>query len=226
MQKILIIEDDSSIREMLIYALRSAGFETVGFEYGEHLLEHLKTEKPALVLLDIMLPGSDGLMLLKAIRENSTFKKLPVIMLTAKGSELDRIKGFELGADDYVVKPFSVMEVLARIKAVLRRSLDEGDEEVPNITVGGIVLNPNTRKVKVDNELIPLTFKEFELLTYLMRKQGTVLSRERLLEKVWGYDYRGESRTVDMHIKTLRQKLGQSGEYIKTVRNVGYKLEG
>lgn len=224
MPKILVIEDDSAIREMLIYALSGAGYEAVGLASGEHFLEVLKDENPSLVLLDIMLPGSDGLSILKNIRESKVYKKLPVVMLTAKGSELDRVRGLELGADDYVVKPFSVMEVLARVKTVLRRSVDD-PEELPELSVGAITLNPNKRKVSVDGDEVSLTFKEFELLWYLMKKSGTALSRERLLEKVWGYDYAGESRTVDMHIKSLRQKLNQGSEHIKTIRNVGYKLE-
>lgn len=225
MQKILVVEDDSSIREMLLYALSGSGYKCAGVASGDNLLEVIRKEKPALVLLDIMLPGKDGLSLLRQIRDNQATKKLPVIMLTAKGTELDRIKGLELGADDYVVKPFSVMEVLARVKAVLRRTDDDSDS-LPELAIGSIVLNPDKRVVTVDSEPITLTFKEFELLAYLMKKNGIVLSRERLLEKVWGYNYAGESRTVDMHIKSLRQKLGESAVLIHTVRNVGYKLEG
>lgn len=224
MQKVLVVEDDTSIREMLLYALKSSGFEAVGIANGDELLASLNKEKPQLVLLDIMLPGTDGLSLLSSIRESVPHKRTPVIMLTAKGTELDRIKGLELGADDYVVKPFSVMEVLARVKAVLRRTEDD-QEIMPDLVAGPIVLNLEKRSVSVEGEEVTLTFKEFELLNYLMKKNGIVLSRERLLEKVWGYNYAGESRTVDMHIKSLRQKLGVHAELIKTVRNVGYKLE-
>ena len=223
MQKIFVIEDDDNIREMVLYALNTAGFEAEGFADGEEVFTVLSKSIPALILLDIMLPGIDGLSLLKRLKQTDRDQQIPVIMLTAKGSELDRIKGLDLGADDYVTKPFSVMEVISRVKAVLRRCQQNMDEP-GELKIGRISLHPAKRVVTVDNTEIPLTYKEFELLQYLMLNQGIALSRDKLLEQVWGFDYNGESRTVDMHIKSLRHKLGQAGNEIKTVRNVGYKI--
>jgi len=225
MQKIFIVEDDDSIRDMILYALPSAGFEAEGFADGEAFYAGLRKGLPSLVLLDIMLPGEDGISILKKLRSSGKQKPVPVIMLTAKGSELDRIKGLDLGADDYITKPFSVMEVISRVKAVLRRS--EGVPEKPDeIRIGDVTLYNGRRVVFVGAEEVRLTYKEFELLYYLMINEGIVLSRNKLLEQVWGFDYDGESRTVDMHVKSLRQKLGESGNLIKTVRNVGYKIGG
>jgi len=225
MQKIFIVEDDDSIRDMILYALPSAGFEAEGFADGEAFYAGLRNGLPSLVLLDIMLPGEDGISILKKLRSSGKQKPVPVIMLTAKGSELDRIKGLDLGADDYITKPFSVMEVISRVKAVLRRS--EGVPEKPDeIRIGDVTLYNGRRVVFVGAEEVRLTYKEFELLYYLMINEGIVLSRNKLLEQVWGFDYDGESRTVDMHVKSLRQKLGESGNLIKTVRNVGYKIGG
>lgn len=225
MQTIFVVEDDDSIREMVIYALRSANFEAKGFADGGDALTALAEFTPSLVLLDIMLPTVDGMTILKTIREEESTKDLPVIMLTAKGSEMDRIKGLDLGSDDYITKPFSIMEVLSRVKAVLRRSIPT---TVPEQTVelGEISLNPSKRIVLVHGEEIPLTYKEFELLHYMMTNKGIALSRDILLNEVWGFDYSGESRTVDMHIKSLRKKLGPVGDEIRTVRNVGYKIGG
>lgn len=218
MAKVFIVEDDEDIRELTIYALENAGFSAQGFENGEVFFAALKETVPDLVLLDIMLPGEDGLEILKKFRQKSA---IPVIMLTAKGSEADKVRGLNLGADDYVSKPFGVTELIARMNAVLRRSsvLDHSD-----LSYKKIRLQEQKRRVFVGNESITLTFTEFELLHYLLLNVDLVLSREKLMNAVWGYDYEGESRTVDMHIKSLRQKLKEGGEYIKTVRHIGYKL--
>lgn len=223
MHRVFVVEDDDDIREMLLYALNSAGFAAEGFERSDLLFPALEKSPPALLLLDIMLPGTDGLSLLKSLRQSEAYRNLAVIMLTAKGSEIDRIRGLDLGADDYITKPFSVMEVISRIKAVLRRTGAE-EQAQEALVCGAIHLNPAKRQVRAAHQEISLTFKEFELLQYLMLNEGIVLSRDRILEQVWGFDFSGESRTVDMHIKFLRQKLGESGSVIKTVRNVGYKI--
>lgn len=225
MQKVYVVEDDDSIRDMILYALSSAGFEAEGFADGEAFYARLRNGDPSLVLLDIMLPGEDGISILKKLRAWGTQKHVPVIMLTAKGSELDRIKGLDLGADDYIAKPFSVMEVMSRVKAVLRRSASR-EEKTSEIKIGSITLQNDRRVVLTGNQEVSLTYKEFELLYYMMVNEGIVLSRDRLIDQIWGFDYDGESRTVDMHIKSLRQKLGGSGDLIKTVRNVGYKIGG
>ena len=229
MQKIYIVEDDDNIREMILYALSSTEFEGIGFADGKTFRSALDQSVPALLLLDIMLPGEDGLAILESLKHSPKFSAIPVIMLTAKGSEYDRIKGLDLGADDYITKPFSILEVLSRIRAVLRRC-NVKDENM--LSLGNITLYPDKRSVFVPSENesdtlreISLTYKEFELLRYLMTNEGIVLSRDKLLEHIWGFDYGGESRTVDMHIKSLRQKLAHCGSYIKTVRNVGYKAD-
>jgi len=222
-QSIFVVEDDQSIREMLEYALLAAGYETMCFDNSEDFLVQLNRSIPALVVLDIMLPGEDGITTLKKLRQDTKTKKIPVIMLTAKTAEIDRIRGLDLGADDYISKPFSILEVISRIRAVLRRF--EQGLELSEIRLGDISLFEEKRKVLVKNNEIYLTFKEFELLHYLMRNKGIVLSRDQLLNQVWGFDYSGETRTVDMHIKTLRQKLGDANTLIKTIRNVGYKCE-
>jgi two-component system alkaline phosphatase synthesis response regulator PhoP len=221
--KIFIVEDDENIREMVSYAVKTAGFEAVGFSSGKELFRALSDSIPELILLDIMLPGDDGVTILKKIRADKNTAKLPVIMLTAKGSELDKVTGFDSGADDYITKPFSVMEMLSRIKAVLRRTKTEESPE--NIVLDELIISPEKRIVTSDNAEIPLTFKEFELLLFLARNKGIVLSRDKILTEIWGYDYDGENRTVDMHIKTLRKKLGESGNHIITIRNVGYKAD-
>jgi two-component system alkaline phosphatase synthesis response regulator PhoP len=216
-----VVEDDDNIRDMVIYAMSSAGFEALGFADGESFFAQTRTALPSLVLLDIMLPGDDGLFILKKLRASSRTVKLPVIMLTAKGSEHDRIKGLDLGADDYMTKPFSVMEVIARVRAVLRRSASEETRgSSGKMEIAGVVLDSPRRAVHAGGREVTLTYKEFELLHYLMMNEGIVLSREKLLDQVWGVDYCGESRTVDMHVKSLRQKLGEAGAVIKTVRNV------
>jgi two-component system alkaline phosphatase synthesis response regulator PhoP len=217
---IYTIEDEDNIRELLLYALKNAGFNAVGFSDGRSFFA--AKELPDLILLDILLPGEDGVSILKKIRNNPATEKIPVIMLTAKGTEYDKIKGLDTGADDYITKPFSVMEVISRIKAVLRRAqnIEKNDE----LTVGKIVLNTEKRLVTAGGNEVILTYKEFELLFYLMRNKGVVMSRDKILIQLWGYDYDGENRTVDMHIKTLRQKLGSAGDCIKTIRNIGYKI--
>lgn len=224
MAHIFIIEDDADIREITLYALRSAGFEATGFECGEDFFDAIEkqTTLPNLVLLDIMLPGDDGHEILKKLRRNPRYKALFIIMLTAKGSEYDKIKGLDSGADDYVTKPFGVMELISRIKAVLRRgSVAENQAE---FLYQNLRLDHLKRAVLVDGAPVTLTFKEYELLHYLFLNKGVALSRDKILEAVWGYAFEGESRTVDTHIKSLRQKLGDAGDYVVTLRNVGYKL--
>ena len=219
MRKIYIVEDDGDIREVALYALRSAGFEASGFECGEDFFTALDEGLPALVLLDIMLPGDDGLAILKRLRNAAQTKTLPVIMLTAKGSEFDKVKGLDLGADDYIAKPFGVMELISRINAVLRRAAPDGLTEF-----GCIVIDNAKRAVSAGGKPVALTYKEYELLHFLMLNKQIVLSRDKIMEAVWGYDFEGESRTLDMHIRSLRQKLNAAGGHIKTIRNVGYRL--
>jgi len=224
MSRIWIAEDDEDIREIVLYALRTANFEALGFESGDGLFAMLENnEKPDLLILDIMLPGNNGLAILKQLRQNPQHQNLPIMMLTAKGSEHDKVKGLDLGADDYLTKPFGVMELISRIKALLRRSsLTPSNSQ--EYMYQNIKINHTQRAVTTDGEPISLTFKEYELLYYLLINKGIVLNRDKILEAVWGYDYEGESRTLDMHVKRLRQKLGSAGEHIKTIRNVGYKL--
>ena len=218
------VDDDNTIRDIEVYTLTQTGFEAKGFADGISMLEALKTEKPELIVLDIMLPGKDGVEILKEIRSNPETRKIPVIMATAKGTEMDKIQGLDTGADDYLVKPFGVMEMVSRIKAVLRRC--ESDEKEEVLTVGEITLSDKEHLVTVNGKKVALTFKEFEILKLFMQSPGIVFSRDKLLSEVWGVDYLGESRTVDMHIKTLRQKLGDVGSRIETVIGVGYKMEG
>ena len=218
------VDDDNTIRDIEVYTLTQTGFEAKGFADGISMLEALKTEKPELIVLDIMLPGKDGVEVLKEIRSNPETRKIPVIMATAKGTEMDKIQGLDTGADDYLVKPFGVMEMVSRIKAVLRRC--EPDEKEEMLSIGEITLSDKEHLVTVNGEKVVLTFKEFEILKLFMSNPGIVFSRDKLLSEVWGIDYLGESRTVDMHIKTLRQKLGDAGALIETVIGVGYKMEG
>lgn len=225
MQTLFVVEDDENIRDMVLYALSSAGLEAEGFADGAALLAALQKGSASLVILDIMLPGEDGLSILKSLKQSERHKHIPVILLTAKGTEFDRVKGLDLGADDYITKPFSVLEVISRVKAVLRRC-GSGTEKSGPIKIGSVTLHAEKRAVWAGSEKVALTYKEFELLHYLMMNEGIVLSRDKLLNQVWGFDYHGESRTVDMHIKALRQKLGDGGGIIQTVRNVGYKMEG
>ena len=223
MQKIYIVEDDWDIREIVLYALRSAGFEGAGFENGKEFFAAIEKNRPSLVLLDVMLPGDDGLSILKQLRTTPDTKTLPVIMLTAKGSEYDKVKGLDLGADDYVTKPFGVMELISRVNAVLRRSLAPSETD-DQMVYGDLVFDNSRHTVISDGSPVALTHKEYSLLHYLMLNAGLVLGREKIMEAVWGYDFEGESRTLDMHIHSLRQKLGASGSHIKTIRNVGYKF--
>ncbi len=222
MSMIYCVEDDEDIRELITYAVKSAGFEAEGFEKASDFTARLSVCIPSLVLLDIMLPDRDGIEVLKDIRKNERTKKLPVIMLTAKGTESDKVKGFDNGADDYVTKPFGVMELISRIKAVLRRSGDGMIEAV--IEYNGIVLDTNKRKVTADGKEVTVTYKEFELLRCLLMNRGAVMARERLLGEIWGYNFEGESRTLDVHVGSLRHKLGEKGKCIETIRNVGYRI--
>lgn len=221
MDRIYCVEDDEGIRELITYAVKSAGFDAEGFESAASFEERLKVSVPSMVLLDIMLPDKDGIEILKDIRNNEAIKNLPVILITAKGTEGDKVRGFEYGADDYVTKPFGVMELISRIKAVLRRSTAVSNDI---IDYNGIVMDNQSRSVRVDGEDVTITFKEFELLKYLLMHKGAVVPRDVLLEKIWGYHFEGESRTLDVHIGSLRHKLGEKGKCIKTVRNVGYKI--
>ncbi len=219
---IFCVDDDKTIRDIEVYTLEATGFNAVGFGDAEELFEALKTQKPELIVLDIMLPGKDGVEILKELRSDPRTKKIPVIMATAKGTEMDKIQSLDIGADDYLVKPFGVMEMVSRIKAVLRRCAPPADEI---ITLGQITLNVQEHNVTANGEKISLTLKEFELLKLFMLNPGIALTRDRLLSDVWGVDYLGESRTVDMHIKTLRQKLGSCAKMIETVIGVGYRME-
>ncbi len=221
---IYVVEDDESIRELVVYTLQSTGFEVAGFENGNDFLNAVKTKIPELVLLDIMLPGQDGISILKQLRANSTTKKLPVIMVTAKGTEYDKVIGLDSGADDYVSKPFGMMELVSRIKALLRRTKNSDDEKDKVYTIGNLSLDAKKHIVKADGTEILLTFKEFELLYMLMKNQENVLTREQILARIWNYEYEGETRTVDVHVRTLRQKLGEYGNMIETVRGIGYRI--
>lgn len=222
MKKIYCVEDDENIRELVLYALASSGYAGEGFAEGRSFLAAVEKEPPDLVLLDIMLPGESGLELLEALRRNPATAALPAIMLTAKTSEYDRVKGLDSGADDYISKPFGVMELLSRIRAVLRRV--EKPSSPALLTAGTLAVDVGGRTVRDGEREIALTFKEFELLCCLLRNRELVLTREKLMETVWGFDFEGETRTVDVHIKSLRQKLGPLGELIQTVRGAGYKL--
>lgn len=219
---IYIVEDDADIREMESYALKNSGYNTKTFSDSTELYDACKNLKPSAILLDIMLPKEDGLTVLKKLRSDERTKKVPIIMVTAKATEIDKVKGLDLGADDYITKPFGVMELVSRVKALLRRC--ENDVKPVVMEYNGIVIDDYKHSVKVNGNECVLTYKEYELLKYFLSNKGIALSREKLIEKVWGYDFEGESRTVDMHIKTLRQKLGESGNIIKTVRNIGYKV--
>ncbi|MCI9059207.1 MAG: response regulator transcription factor [Lachnospiraceae bacterium] len=222
MPLIYIVEDDENIREIQRYALKNSGFDVQEFSCGKELRRALEETLPSLILLDIMLPEEDGLDILLKLRKNNATSRIPIIMVTAKSSELDKVKGLDLGADDYMTKPFGIMELISRVKALLRRTKDM--VETPVLTSGSIEVDTEKRIVTVNGAVCELTFKEFELLKMLLINQGIVLSRNKIMDQVWGFDYEGESRTVDMHIKTLRQKLGEGGGAIKTVRNVGYVM--
>lgn len=219
------VEDDASIRDIEVYALSSAGFEARGFEDGSSFYAAItgEKEKPQLIVLDVMLPGIDGIELLRRIRANTALKQIPIVMATAKGSEYDKIQGLDLGADYYLTKPFGVMELISCVKAVLRRC--GAEDEKSTLNACGISMNTLEHTVSADGERITLTYKEYELLKLFLSHMGTAFTREQLMELIWGTDYMGETRTIDMHIRTLRQKLGKCGESIKTVRNVGYRME-
>lgn len=223
MSLIYIVEDDVNIREIEQYALKNSGFDVKEFDNGRDFYAALQEKPPSLILLDIMLPGEDGLEILSKLRKLPSVSKVPVIMVTAKTTEMDKVKGLDLGADDYICKPFGVMELISRVKALLRRT--EGEMTEGLLTGGIVTMDVKRHTVLVNNEVCELTFKEFELLKYLMINEGIVLSRDKIMNQVWGFDYEGESRTVDMHIKTLRHKLGDGGSIIRTVRNVGYVIE-
>lgn len=218
------VEDDASIRDIEVYALKSTGFEARGFEDGTSFWAALQKEKPELVVLDVMLPGVDGAELLRRIRKTPQLRELPVIMATAKDSEMDKIQGLDGGADYYLTKPFGVMELVSCVKAVLRRCRPAKEARV--LRRGGLCVDLDAHTATVEGERVPLTYKEFELLRLFLSNPGIAFTRDQLMDKVWGTDYSGETRTVDTHILTLRQKLGPCGAMIETVRNVGYRLEG
>ena len=217
---IYLLEDDSGIRSLVLYALNNSGLPAEGFETPSEFYEALGKQMPELLLLDIMLPEEDGLSILRKLRSSPATKKLPIIMLTAKGTEYDKVAGLDSGADDYVTKPFGAMELISRVRALLRRSAPSDDI----LTAGSLSVIPERHEVTAEGAPVTLTLKEFELLLLLLRNRGRVYSREELLRQIWGYDFTGESRTVDVHIRTLRAKLGSCGELIQTVRGVGYRI--
>ena len=223
---IYMLEDDSSIRELVTYALRASGYEAEGFEDSAPFWDAIREMLPEMVILDIMLPGEDGISVLKKLKANSRTADIPVIMATAKGAEYDKVLGLDLGADDYIAKPFGVMELISRVRAVLRRSSRPLRTPSPNVlSRGDLTLDAAAHRVTVNGQPVSLTLKEFQLLQLLLTHSGSVVGREQLLNEIWGYDYDGETRTVDVHVGTLRQKLGPCGSYIETVRGVGYKIE-
>lgn len=220
---IYCVEDDSSIRELMIYTLGASNFEAVGFQDGNELFRALQSEFPQLIMLDIMLPGEDGISILKKLRSNSSTANIPIILCTAKGTEYDKVIGLDFGADDYLVKPFGMMEMISRIKALLRRTSPQ--KEIQRLRVGELEMNLCEHTVTAGGKRIQLTLKEYELLRLFMENTGRVFTRDELLSKIWGADYIGETRTVDVHIGTLRTKLGNYGDYIETIRGVGYRIE-
>ena len=219
---IYIVEDDRNIQEIELFALKNSGYQATGFETAKEFYKELNEKLPELILLDIMLPDEDGLSILKRLRSRADTQKIPVILVTAKTSEIDKVKGLDGGADDYIAKPFGVMEMIARVKALLRRS---GGMEESLLTCGNVTLDGEKRMVYVDGKSIELTYKEFELLKLLMKNHGIVISRDVIMERVWDSSFEGESRTIDVHVRTLRQKLGDGGALIKTIRNVGYMVD-
>ncbi len=233
---IYCVEDDSNIRELVVYTLENTGFKALGMADGEALSAALKeilkeqeqpgskAELPELILLDIMLPGEDGMSILRRLKDSDKTKDIPVIMLTAKGAEYDKVKGLDAGADDYVTKPFGMMELVSRIKAVLRRAGTNKNSDPDIIRIRDLEINLKKHEVKAAGQVVALTLKEYELLKRLMQNPNIVLTRDQLLEDIWGYDFDGETRTVDVHVRTLRQKLGECGDYIETVRGVGYRI--
>ena len=219
---IYIVEDDANIRELVSYALSTSGMETEGFDMPSAFWNAINVQLPDLIILDIMLPEEDGLSILRRLKENNKTKNIPVIMLTAKGTEIDKVKGFDYGADDYIAKPFGVMELVARVKPRLRNVKKENT--CREYKIGKLFVSPSKHIVKVDGATVSLTLKEFEILCMLLKNMDIVLTRDQLLNDIWGYSFDGESRTVDVHIRTLRQKLGEAGDVIETVRGIGYKI--
>jgi len=217
------VEDDNNIRDLIVYTLKTTGFEACGFAEGRTFWDALEHQLPELILLDIMLPGEDGNRILKKLKASTRTKGIPVIMVTAKGTEYDKVAGLEAGADDYIAKPFGMMELVARVKAVLRRS-EKPEHPAGKILIHDLMLDKEKREVRGEGGAVNLTLKEFELLHYLMKNPGIVLTRSQILEKIWGYDFTGETRTVDVHVRTLRHKLGNQGHLIETVRGVGYRI--
>lgn len=223
MAMIFCVEDDRAIRDLMIYTFHSAGFEACGMEDGRALFSALKQRKPELIMLDIMLPGEDGIAILQKLRQNPVTAEIPVIMATAKGTEYDKVIGLDLGADDYLAKPFGMMEMVSRVKAVLRRAAARESSQI--LCMGNLEMNKNHHTVLVCGKRIELTLKEYEMLRLFMENPGRVFTRDQIFDSIWGSDYAGESRTVDVHIRTLRAKLDQCGAYIETVRGVGYRME-
>ena len=222
---IYYVEDDTSIRELVLYALKTAEFQVMGFENASSFYKRMKEQQPDLILLDIMLPDEDGVSILKKLKSRPDTENIPVIMMTAKSSEYDKVLGLDSGADDYITKPFGVMELISRVKAVIRRSDRSKGSAGEVLKIGELVLDEQKHEVYARGQEVSLTFKEFELLSYLMKNRGLVLSRDKILNTIWNYEYEGESRTVDVHIGSLRQKLGTCGDFIKTIRGIGYKIE-
>ena len=222
---IYYVEDDTSIRELVLYALKTAEFQVMGFENAASFYKRMKEQQPDLILLDIMLPDEDGVSILKKLKSRPDTENIPVIMMTAKSSEYDKVLGLDSGADDYITKPFGVMELISRVKAVIRRSDRSKGSAGEVLKIGELVLDEQKHEVYARGQEVSLTFKEFELLSYLMKNRGLVLSRDKILNTIWNYEYEGESRTVDVHIGSLRQKLGTCGDFIKTRRGIGYKIE-
>lgn len=222
---IYYVEDDTSIRELVLYALKTAEFQVMGFENAASFYKRMKEQQPDLILLDIMLPDEDGVSILKKLKSRPDTENIPVIMMTAKSSEYDKVLGLDSGADDYITKPFGVMELISRVKTVIRRSDRSKGSAGEVLKIGELVLDEQKHEVYARGQEVSLTFKEFELLSYLMKNRGLVLSRDKILNTIWNYEYEGESRTVDVHIGSLRQKLGTCGDFIKTIRGIGYKIE-
>ena len=221
---IYYVEGDTSIRELELYALKTAEFQVMGFENAASFYKRMKEQQPDLILLDIMLPDEDGVSILKKLKSRPDTENIPIIMMTAKSSEYDKVLGLDSGADDYITKPFGVMELISRVKAVIRRSDRSKGSAGEVLKIGELVLDEQKHEVYARGQAVSLTFKEFELLSYLMKNRGLVLSRDKILNTIWNYEYEGESRTVDVHIGSLRQKLGTCGDFIKTIRGIGYKI--
>ena len=221
---IYLLEDDTNIRNFVVYALNNSGLETEGFELPSQFWAAMENKKPSMAILDIMLPEEDGLSVLRKLRGSSETKDLPVMMLTAKSTEYDKVIGLDGGADDYVTKPFGTMELVARVKALLRRTeqVSDGNE----YSIGPLFLNPDKHIIQVDGRDVTLTLKEFQLLCYLVKNRGKVMTRDQILQEIWGYEFDGENRTVDVHIRTLRSKLGKAGDLVETVRGIGYRIGG